>query len=240
MREVSRLYLKDTNSDRVSKFINIVAINKNKQFHQYKITFEGLASVGNWTFIREAAVDSVKGFRKLGKSHPLRGTMSVGYHADGNIMYKAENKNFRPKKHLPISQIKSPEIFLSVIGFSLAELSHLTTAGLKENESLLPIKVSQADEKLACNIYISKGRRHVNFTVEDPGYLKNSQSISLYDDVQDMSFHLHFYRTHHQKGIVVTIRPKLGPVGRIRQNILYHYYEWRDYLLSIYLGLHKN
>ncbi len=240
MREVSRLYLQDTNSDRVSKFINIVAIDKNKQFHQYKITFEGLAGVANWTFMHEAAIDTVKGFRKLGKTRPLRGTMSVGYHADGNIMYKAENKNFRPKKHRPISQIKSPEMFLSVIGFSLAELSRLTTAGLKENESILPIKVSRADEKLTCNVYISKGQRHFNFTVKDTGYFKNSQSLSLYDDVQDISFHLHFYRTRHDKSIVVTIRPKLGLVGRIRQNILYYYYEWQDYFLSIHLGLHKN
>lgn len=230
-KEVSRLYLQNTKNKKIKKFLNIIAIYNGGILYEYKITFEGFAGKGNWNFMPRAAFDSVKGFRKKNKSILLRENISVGYHSDGNVMYKS-GTNFKPKKHLPIKDVDKPQIFLRVTGFSLSELVPKELK-VKLNEVVLPLRNFSSHTKIACIIYMAKGARNINFDPRDKEHFKNSESINLYDEDNNISFSIHFFETNHVGSYVVMIQGKMTAIGRLLQHYRYYFFEAKDFLKRV-------
>jgi len=120
--EVSRFYLKLDGVHSAKKFINVVAIrNKVNELFEFKVTFEGIKSNVEWNMLRNAILDSTYGLIRGQSSKKYFGELSVGYHSDGNVMYKI-GSNFYPVKYSKISKIKKPKLFLRISGFCVSDL----------------------------------------------------------------------------------------------------------------------
>lgn len=208
--------------------MNIVSLYKDGELVEYKFTFDGLVSRKDWKLMRGAAFDAVKGFRKTGGVHHLADDISIGYHADGNIMYKS-GTNFKPKKHIPFSKLNKPELFLRIVGFTLSELKPKLPEP-KSNEALLSLKNFSSHTRIACSIYIGKGQREINFQPTDKNHFKNSESVSLYDSENNISFYLHLYETMHTGSYVIMILDSYTIFRKMVRFIRYYCYEFFDYL----------
>jgi len=222
--EVSRICLANK-AGRPRKFVNIVAIYKEGKFFEFKITFEGIEKTVPWMFVEGGVTDVNRGLRSFQRKTDVTGAVSIGYHADGNVMYKSGGGNSKPIKHYPVASIPKVTHFLRLFGFSLSDLEPAGQSN-KANTSVLVLENYSDKTRVACDIYISRGQGGVNFAPEDPKTFRNSKSISLYEEREDVGFHLHFYRTDATAFHVMVM--KKGWRARLASLLRYTWLQWKD------------
>ena len=224
---VLRLYLQNSEGT-THKFLCIRSIYKRGKFFEYKFIFSGFPKNTMWNVSPNSVIDSVKGIRKSTSSHPFGSNLTVGYHADGNIMYKTD-RNTKPKSKIPFHKISKPTQFLDIVGLSFPHLIQENPRGSK-GYSVLELNGTDPNQRFSCSFYIQKGEREVNFIPKDSSTFKESQSFSFYDENEDVSIYLHTYSSLHKTEPVVVIRRR-GFFFEIYRTSLYYLYEFKDSFL---------
>lgn len=168
-------------------------------------------------------MDAFNGLLESKKIFENEGTFSVGYHQDGNIMYNIGGKNFKPISHIPIAKLKSPKLFLRISGFSLDNL--IAVKNENTNATTVNLNNFSSTSFINCDIYISTGKSQLDFIINNNNkkVFRNSQSVSLDDEDQNVSLHFHFYRSNHGGAFVVLI--KKGFFAKIYRTCLYFKYK---------------
>ncbi len=220
-REISRIYLSSYRRKKTKKFLNIVALYKEGKLLEFKFTFEGLPKEGFWSLVKDTVVDSTAGVLKSGNTYKLEKGIEIGYHADGNIMYKS-GTNFKPKKNLAFDKLtEKPNKFMTILGFTLSSLIPETNEK-KENKAVLELDYSSHD-KISCIFFISKGKNNYNFEPDKVKSFTKPSTINLHDDSSDTSFHLFFHSTDSSH-LGVIIEQERTFFRRIYYYILSHFY----------------
>ena len=194
-KEPSRLYLQLGNSAQVKKFININTLYRDGEFYEYKISFEGLRGRAPLTFHRGAVIDSINGLRRRGREEYPLGELQVGYHADGNVAYNVGGTNLKPMvKHSAITKIQSSILFFKVIGFTLNDLTPALQS-FPQSASTLTLEHFSDKTPISCDFYLERGQVNAQFGIKENSPFKLSQSHSVYDSKENISLHLHFFRS---------------------------------------------
>jgi hypothetical protein len=136
----TRFYIKIDGSFLIKRFINVMSItDSGGKIQQFKITFEGIKPYQDWTFAGNAVADSISGVRSIKSKYPHTGEISVGYHSNGNVLCKLENKNFKPTRYPPIDKIRKAVFFLRMSGFCLDNLEKASSKKDKVNEQTITL-----------------------------------------------------------------------------------------------------
>lgn len=218
--DVSRIYLQNKSGNK-RRLLNIIGIrSEDGTPFEYKITFEGLKIEGNWVYVEKGVLDAINGIQSFKNKRKVEGTLSIGYHKDGNVMYKIGERNFKPYKHAPINKLGKAVLFLRIAGFSLDELANGGNQN-KENSSIITLLNYSDKTPIVCDLYISTGPTDLNFILPKESLFKDTESISLHDEKEKVSLHFHFYKAA-AKGVHIAI-VKGGFWARLARAKLYYW-----------------
>ncbi len=219
--EISRFYLKADKSQHMKRLINLMVIRDSSgKLFEFKITFEGIKGLNDWIYMENAVADSLYGIRDVKRTRPLNGNLSVGYHADGNVMYKLA-KNMRPEKYPPVSEIAKPEFFLRISGFCLDNLHHVN-GGKKPNEQIITLAGFSNKTLMTCDFYVSNHKWGVS-----PGneaVFKGTQVFAFHDSGTGLALNVHFYKTDKPEFYIVVPSRKI--LKKISRYFTYFWYRF--------------
>lgn len=219
-RETTRLYIKIDRTDSLRRFVNVVALHKEGRPYEYKVTFEGIKGNTQWTLLRNAIADARIGIRRIQDASLHEGEISVGYHADGNVMVKV-GSNFKPCKYPTIDKLKKPRLFLRVSGFSVSDLHPVKKLGKEHEQTIVLFGISKRSH-LTCDFYLS--RKGFGVSDGDPLIFKAGKTYGFTDSTSNLSLHIHIYKTQTPDFYVVV--PKTGLCAEIEKRVLYFYYSY--------------
>ncbi len=170
------------------RFVNIVSLK-----NQYKITFDGFRQNKPYAISSNAMLGSV-GLVSMGKiSNTHQGEISVGYHEDGNVMFKFGSKNQIWAKKYPFKNIpngKSSRFLTIGLMFDHLKIYEKTKAEPINFQGRL-----DTNDFIQCDFYLCN--KHT--TVKGTDKHVNDEMLFFEDPERDLNLFIHFYnvKPHH-------------------------------------------
>lgn len=214
------------------RLVNIQVIYKDKQFFEYKITFEGLPR-GVYRFFKGVVIDSVKGVRKTKQPIFLKGPLEISYHFNGNVTYKDAGGigNIHPMVKFPsVAEIGKPVCFLKVIGFTFNVLGSINNR-IKSRKRLITLKNFSTNSFITCEFFLSsaispKGIPYGIRPHKRTNKFKNFQSFPFNHKEMNLDLYINFYKAD-TKGVYIHIPPR-GLLKTIRNRFWYFIFWFYD------------
>ncbi len=231
LEDISRFYLKNENSTRISRFLNVLTINKDDDFFEYKITLEGFPK--GKLRISNGILSSVDGIKKIkGVKRLLKGDIEISYHKDGTTNYKDRGEtdkfaNLKPKRKFPsIKKLKKHYLLLRMTGFRTSMLRKITKKDSKKDHEVISLDKNLSNNFICCDIYIS-GRpivkRDITTKLSD-----NQECFTFINKEETVALHLHFYTVKTNKFCFIIGDPSF--LGGITRRYYYIKYKIIDFL----------
>jgi hypothetical protein len=224
-KDISRLYIKNKNSTKVLKFLNIVTVKKTGEFIEYKVTLEGFPKTP--LRIGKGVLNVFEGIKHLKKPGLLlKGDIEISYHKDGTTNYKDRGQipslaNIKPKKHFPsINKLRKPKLLIRITGFRLSLLQKALQKDKGKENEIVHLNPTLADKYLCCDIRIS-GKPYLRMDYKNSA--DNQETFSFVNEDKNIGLQLHFYEVSNTRLWIVIPDPSIW--GWMKQRYYYLKYE---------------